>query len=110
MGARLLRRWLLRPLVRRSDLGAAGRGGELLEDAALRRAVRAELKDVRDLERLAAKIGRGGRCRGSCARWRCRWSGCPPSRRAGGARAPLLLETGAGLDTLDDVRELLAAR
>jgi len=57
MGARMLRRWLLRPLItpepiwRRQEAVAA-----LLEDAGLRRRLRNELREVRDLERLAAKV------------------------------------------------------
>jgi DNA mismatch repair protein MutS len=60
MGARLLRRWLLRPLVapdpiwQRQDAVA-----EMVETPALRRALRAGLKEVRDLERLAGKVGAG---------------------------------------------------
>ncbi len=58
MGARLLRRLLLRPLVvvdtiwRRQDAVAT-----LVADAGLRRRLRSELKQVRDLERLAARMG-----------------------------------------------------
>ncbi|MBI4408839.1 MAG: DNA mismatch repair protein MutS [Gemmatimonadetes bacterium] len=58
MGARLLRRWLLRPLVvpeliwRRQEAVA-----ELVEQAPLRRKLRKELERIRDLERLAGKVG-----------------------------------------------------
>jgi DNA mismatch repair protein MutS len=57
MGARLLRRWLLRPLVvaeriwERQDAVTA-----VAEDASLRRALYAELRAIRDLERLSAKV------------------------------------------------------
>jgi DNA mismatch repair protein MutS len=60
MGARLLRRWLLRPLVapdpiwRRQEAVA-----ELVTNAPLRRGLRAELREIRDLERLAGKVGAG---------------------------------------------------
>ncbi|HEX9107065.1 MAG TPA: hypothetical protein VF832_07550, partial [Longimicrobiales bacterium] len=57
MGARLLRRWLLRPLLLPSAIWARqGAVAALLEDPALRRRVRAELKEIRDLERLAGKV------------------------------------------------------
>jgi DNA mismatch repair protein MutS len=57
MGARMLRRWLLAPLLvpeeiwRRQAAVAA-----LVEHAPLRRELRAELGQVRDLERLAGKV------------------------------------------------------
>lgn len=60
MGSRLLRRWLLSPLVeperieRRLEAVA-----ELVEGDAVRRAVRDALGGVRDLERLAVKVGAG---------------------------------------------------
>jgi DNA mismatch repair protein MutS len=109
MGARLLRRWLLRPLVvaeriwQRQDAVA-----NLLEDVAMRRALRAELKDVRDLERLAAKIG-GGRVlprelrtlADSLARLPRVCDVLAP------ATSGLLSGLGAGLDALDDVQDLL---
>jgi DNA mismatch repair protein MutS len=57
MGARLLRRWLLRPLVIPEDIWARHDAvTELHENAALRRAVREELKQIRDLGRLAGKV------------------------------------------------------
>src|SRR5690606_4312923 len=58
MGGRLLRRWILRPLVvaeeiwRRQDAVA-----ELVDAPSVRRRLREELKGIRDLERLAAKVG-----------------------------------------------------
>ncbi|TVP45645.1 MAG: DNA mismatch repair protein MutS [Gemmatimonadales bacterium] len=60
MGARLLRRWILRPLVlpeaiwRRQDAVA-----ELVAHRELRTRLRAELAEIRDLERLAGKISTG---------------------------------------------------
>ncbi len=56
MGARLLRRWLLRPLVDARAIWARQEAvAELFERQAARRALRAALEQVRDLERLAAK-------------------------------------------------------
>jgi DNA mismatch repair protein MutS len=109
MGARLLRRWVLRPLTaaeriwERQDAVA-----NLLEDVGLRRAVRGALRDVRDLERLAGKVGAGrvqprelGALADSLAR-------LPAVADAlGGATAVLLCGLGAGLDALDDVHSLL---
>ncbi|MFW5947611.1 MAG: DNA mismatch repair protein MutS, partial [Gemmatimonadota bacterium] len=60
MGGRLLRRWLLRPLVEPEPIWQRQEAvEELVENAAMRRAVRSELKQVRDLERLAGKVGAG---------------------------------------------------
>ncbi len=61
MGGRLLRDWILRPLGRagpireRQDAVAA-----LVADRDRREALRAELGDVRDLERLIARLAAGG--------------------------------------------------
>jgi DNA mismatch repair protein MutS len=109
MGARLLRRWVLRPLV------VAGRilerqhaVAELLENAAMRRTLRAELKDVRDLERLAAKIGAGRAGPRELRALALSLDRLPAIRDAlDGAHAPLLLATAGALDPLDDVRDLL---
>ena len=60
MGARLLRRWLLAPLV---DKAAIDRRldavGALVRDPIIRASVRAALDGVRDLERLASKTAAG---------------------------------------------------
>ncbi|MFS8637315.1 MAG: DNA mismatch repair protein MutS [Gemmatimonadota bacterium] len=109
MGGRLLRRWILRPLVvaeeiwRRQDAVA-----ELVDAPSVRRRLREELKGIRDLERLAAKVGA------------CRIT--PRELRALGdsldrlpaladaladASAPMLREL-AALDRLEDVRDRIA--
>jgi DNA mismatch repair protein MutS len=109
MGARLLRRWLLRPLVvaaeiwRRQDSIA-----ELLEEAPVRRAVREELRQVRDLERLAGKAGAGritprelGALGDSLAR-------LPALVAAlGSPAAPLLEELVESFDGLPELRDLI---
>ncbi|HSL72552.1 MAG TPA: DNA mismatch repair protein MutS, partial [Longimicrobiales bacterium] len=60
MGARLLRQWVLRPLIEPASIWRRQEAvAELHDDAVLRRAVRAELKQVRDLGRLAAKVANG---------------------------------------------------
>ena len=60
MGARLLRTWLLNPLldageIRRRQGGVA----ELFEDPEARAALRTALRKIRDLDRLGTKIGSG---------------------------------------------------
>ncbi|HEU4885074.1 MAG TPA: DNA mismatch repair protein MutS [Longimicrobium sp.] len=60
MGSRLLRRWLLSPLVDTVRIDARLEAvAELVEGDAMRRAVRDALGGVRDLERLAVKVGAG---------------------------------------------------
>ncbi|HEX6589813.1 MAG TPA: DNA mismatch repair protein MutS [Longimicrobiales bacterium] len=60
MGARLLRRWLLRPLIIPEPIWRRLEAvDELVQRAPTRRALRAELKPIRDLERIAGKIAAG---------------------------------------------------
>ncbi|HSJ25926.1 MAG TPA: DNA mismatch repair protein MutS [Longimicrobiales bacterium] len=111
MGARLLRRWLLRPLVvaervwERQDAVE-----ELLRDAPMRRSVRTELKEVRDLERLAAKIA-GGRVLPRELRTLATSLARLPVVRdiLAPAGSNLLSGLATGLDSLDDVVAMLGA-
>jgi DNA mismatch repair protein MutS len=110
MGARLLRRWVLRPLtavepiLERHDAVAS-----LLEDPGARRSVRGELKDVRDLERLAGKIAAGRVQPRELSALAASLEKLPRVRAAlASTDATLLRALAAELDTLDDVRELLA--
>jgi DNA mismatch repair protein MutS len=109
MGTRLLRRWLMRPLVRREPIWQRQEAvAELLADPALRRAVRGELKDVRDLERLAAKIGAGRALPRELRALAVSLERVPAVAAAfAAATAPLVVELVSGLDTLADVKELL---
>jgi DNA mismatch repair protein MutS len=60
MGARLLRRWVLHPLVRAEEIWLRQFAvAELVETPELRRVVRSALSRVGDLERLAGKLGTG---------------------------------------------------
>jgi len=109
MGARLLRSWILRPLVaadaiwERQDAVC-----ELVESPDLRRALRDRLAGTSDLERLAGKVGAGRvnprELRGlgnSVARL--------PDLEVvlADARTSMLSRLGHDLDVLDDVRTLL---
>jgi DNA mismatch repair protein MutS len=109
MGARLLRRWLLRPLVVTARIWTRQEAvAELVTNASLRRHLRAELTDVRDLERLAAKIGAaraGPRELHSLATSLARIPGVRDV--LADATAPLLCDVARTLDPLDDVRALL---
>jgi DNA mismatch repair protein MutS len=109
MGARLLRRWLLRPLVQperiwqRQDAVA-----ELLAAASLRRAVRAALKEIRDLERLAGKIGTGRVLPRELRALASSLERVPRVADAlASATAPMLEGVAVGLDALDDVRGVI---
>jgi len=59
MGARLLRQWLLAPLVNRADIEARLGAVEALGDGLIRVAMREALDGVRDIERLAGKAAAG---------------------------------------------------
>ena len=60
MGARLLRRWLLAPLIERAAIDQRlDAVGALVADPIIRASVRAALDGVRDLERLASKTAAG---------------------------------------------------
>jgi DNA mismatch repair protein MutS len=108
MGGRLLRRWVLRPLV---DLWSIRERHEavanLLEDPRMRRAVRTELREVRDLERLAAKAGSGRAAPRDLRGLVLSLERLPQLRAAlEDAAAPLLVES-AAFDTLEDVHDVL---
>jgi len=59
MGARLLRQWLLAPLVNRADIDARLGAVEGLGDGLIRAAMREALDGVRDIERLGGKAAAG---------------------------------------------------
>ena len=59
MGARLLRQWLLAPLVERAPIEARLSAVAALGDALVRGAMREALDGVRDIERLAGKAAAG---------------------------------------------------
>jgi DNA mismatch repair protein MutS len=60
MGARLLRQWVLRPLVAPAEIWRRQEGvAELVERRGVRASLRDRLSCVRDVERLAAKVASG---------------------------------------------------
>jgi len=59
MGARLLRQWLLAPLVDRASIQARLAAVDALGDSLIRSALREGLDGVRDVERLAGKAAAG---------------------------------------------------
>jgi DNA mismatch repair protein MutS len=110
MGARLLRRWLLRPLLAADAIWARQEAvAELFEDAPRRRAVRAALGGIRDLERLAAKTAAARATPRELRALADSLANLPAAHTAlAGAHAQLLADA-AALDALDDVRALLDA-
>jgi DNA mismatch repair protein MutS len=106
MGGRLLRRWLLAPLL---DVGAIRARldavGEMVGDEAARRGVRDALGQVRDLERLAVKVGAARATAREMLALSASLSRVPLLRGAlEGTGAALLREHLDGLDPMDEVR------
>src|SRR5690606_24826589 len=109
MGGRLLRRWVLRPLLRPEAIWARQEAvAELLDDAPRRRALRAELREIRDLERLAAKIGAARAQPRDLEAMRAALERLPALREALDDAGAEMLVGIAALDTLEDVHALLA--
>ena len=109
MGARLLRSWVLNPLVTAPQIWRRQEAvGELVERPELRRTLRDRLARLGDLERLAGKIGTGRvgpRDMGGLVR---SLAALPGVREAlADATAPLLVDLGGEMDTMDDVHSLL---
>ena len=59
MGARLLRSWLLRPSIRRSEIQTRLAAVSELTDSILRDKISFLLKEVADLERLVGRLNLG---------------------------------------------------
>lgn len=106
MGGRLLRRWLLAPLVDVPSIdGRLDAVGELVGADAVRRAVRDALGEVRDLERLAVKVGSGRANPREMLALAASLGRVPLLRDAlAPATAHLLRGVLEGLDPLDEVR------
>jgi DNA mismatch repair protein MutS len=109
MGARLLRSWLLRPLVVAERIWERQQAvAELHADGPRRRACRHALAQIRDLERLAARVAAGRVLPRELLALRDSLAHVPLLREAlGGAEAASLAELGGQLDPLDDVRALI---
>ncbi|MDR0787643.1 MAG: DNA mismatch repair protein MutS [Gemmatimonadota bacterium] len=111
MGGRLLRKWLLTPLLDLAEIHSRQEAvSEFVEDVELRRKVRRSLEDVRDLERLAVRIA-SGRCaprdllavRGSLGV-------IPPIRAAlEGCRSARIIRHRDDLDPLEELGLLVTA-
>ncbi|HEX6036932.1 DNA mismatch repair protein MutS, partial [Longimicrobium sp.] len=109
MGGRLMRRWLLAPLVRPDMIQARSNAvAELFDDDAMRRSVRDALGGVRDLERLAVKVGAGRATPREMLALSASLSRLPPLLEAlEKAQASMLCVHRENLDPLADVREAI---
>ncbi|MBW3656330.1 MAG: DNA mismatch repair protein MutS, partial [Gemmatimonadetes bacterium] len=106
MGSRLLRRWLLAPLLKPDHVQARlDAVGELFDDDGMRRAVRGALGGVKDLERLAVKVGAGRATPREMLALSASLSRVPPLVEAlAPARASMVAVLRDGLEAMDDVR------
>jgi DNA mismatch repair protein MutS len=109
MGGRMLRRWVLQPLVVVEEIWSRQEAvAEFVESPELRMAVRAALGGVNDLERTAGKIGTLRVAPRDLAALRRSLERLPDVRMAAAsASSDLLRALGAELDCLEDVRDLL---
>jgi DNA mismatch repair protein MutS len=110
MGARLLRRWILRPLVNAAAIwGRQHAVAELHASRELRTTLRTELAGIRDLERLAGKIGTGRVTPRELMALGASLERLPALAAAGAeATADLLRELTVELDTLDELAARIA--
>ena len=109
MGGRTLRRWLLAPLLHTDAIAARHDAvAEFVAEPEVRRAVRAELRQIRDLERLAVRIA-SGRCspRDLIAVVTSLRPIEPLRSALDGVDAELLVHHREGLDPLEALQELV---
>jgi DNA mismatch repair protein MutS len=114
MGARLLRSWLLRPLIDPDAIEVRlGAVAHLLQQTVVRGEIRKELRGIQDLERLTSRITLGQALPRELVALRKSLAQLPVLReftvdRSGSAKgSELLRELHEELDELVDVRELL---
>ena len=109
MGARLLRAWLLRPLVDRGEIDQRLAGvAELFDNPDTRADLRAALGSIRDLDRLATKVGTGRASPREVLALGLSVRQLPAVARCGDALGtPLLAALCGELDTLEDLDALI---
>ena len=109
MGGRLFRQMVLYPLRRVGDIQRRQAAvAELVEQPSLRDQIRATLRSISDIERIASKIAyRRANPRDLIALKQS--AAVLPTLREhlAGCTAPLLADVHGGLDTLDDIRDLV---
>ena len=111
MGGRLLRQWILRPLVTLEEVRLRqGAVAELVENRELRDGIRDLLSGIHDLERLAGKVGSGRVNPRELQALGGSLELLPELREVGEeAHAPLLRSLTVEMDPLADVAELIQA-
>ena len=109
MGGRLMRRWLLNPLIKLAAIQARqGAVQELADLPEVRREVRSMLREVRDLERMAVKIASGRCTPRELSAARASLAAIPPLRSAlDSVMADLLRLHAEALDPIDQLKELV---
>ena len=110
MGARLLRDWVLRPLLDEREIWRRlGGVAELFEDPHVRARLRSALRGIRDLDRLAAKIGSGRATPREVLALADSAGQLPDVVEAGGrTESDMLRDLLDGIDPLDDVGARIA--
>ncbi|MFH1766280.1 MAG: DNA mismatch repair protein MutS [Gemmatimonadota bacterium] len=109
MGGRLLRKWVLRPLVEAAEIWERQEAvEELLTESTLRREIRAALRGVSDLERLSGKLGTGRVGPRDLLGLGRSLALLPQIKELGAdASSSLFSSLMGGMDLLSDLRELL---
>lgn len=109
MGARLLRSWLLRPLMRRGEIEARLNAVEDLISQIKRDKLRASLKEVADLERLIGRLHLGTATPRDLVALRCSLEQLPALRERLAEAEPFLLQIlYENISELPSIRELMA--
>ncbi len=109
MGSRLLRDWIVRPLLRADTIRARQDAvGELLQALETRVAIRTALRAVQDLLRLSSRVSLGAASPRDLLALKQSVAVLPELRtRVASCRAPLLREMSTGWDNLADVHDLI---
>lgn len=109
MGARLMRRWILEPLIAPEEIWRRQDGvRELVDDPTLRGRLRDALKGVSDLDRIGGKLGTGRVMPRDLLGLKRSLDRLPSVREAGAEAASDMLRDLIGdLDCMDDVADLL---
>ena len=110
MGARLLRTWLLNPLLSADEIRSRHAGvTELFEDPDARADLRGALRKIRDLDRLGTKIGSGRAAPREVLALGQSLGELPALARCGeGLGSEILSGLLTDMDTLNDVEALIA--